>query len=338
MSRPDAVERARALLRAHRAPDDRKALLQVVETVVPLAAFFTLAMQFYDTWPVWLLSVLGSAAFKVRLFNLEHDAGHMSLFRSRIANRVAGAAMGVLTLTPQRSWFLFHNYHHSAAGNLDRRGRGDVRTLTVAEYEAASPAQQLRYRVFRHPLFLFGLAPIVQFCVIQRFAFYFPREWRGARYNVYATNLVISVWLALGSLSFGAQRFLLTELAVMWLAGGMGVWLFYIQHQLPQAYWSRSAAWTSELAAVHGSSYYDLPRWLHWLTANIGYHHLHHLNPAVPNHQLPIVHREIPELAARSRVGLRESLRCAWLVLWDEEAGRMVTFDEIARRGGRHVY
>ncbi len=332
----DLIEQARGRLRPHRVPNDCKALWQIVETVVPLAICSMLAVRFYGTWPVWLVGVLGSAAFKVRLFNLEHDAGHMSLFRSRRANRIVGAAMGVLTFTPQAAWFLYHKYHHRSTGDLDHRGRGDVRTLTVAEYESASPARRLAYRVFRHPAFLFGVAPLVQFGIVQRFAFYFPREWRSARYGVYATNLGIGVWLAAGSFAFGATRFLLTELAVMWLAGGVGVWLFYIQHQLPKGYWSRSVAWRPELAAVEGSSFYDLPRWLHWLTANIGYHHLHHLNPGVPNHRLPLVHRELPHLAAHARVGLRESLGYAWLALWDEQQGRMVTFDDIAQRGGHH--
>jgi omega-6 fatty acid desaturase (delta-12 desaturase) len=272
-----------------------------------------------------LLLAVPTAAFLVRLFILQHDCGHGSFFQSKRANDVVGSLLGVLTFTPHFRWRKSHAIHHATNGDLDRRGHGDVHLLTVREYRALSWFGRLVYRVHRHPLVLFGIAPFLYFTVYQRFI-HEPRAWRRERASVLWTNAGILVCgLVLWRL-VGLERLLLIHLPVVALASSAGVWLFYVQHQFDPSYWQRHEQWDYFAAGIEGSSYYQLPRPLQWLTANIGLHHIHHVDSQIPNYRLQECLDQHPELQNVQHLTLGESLSCASLKLWDEEQGRMVGF------------
>jgi omega-6 fatty acid desaturase (delta-12 desaturase) len=267
----------------------------------------------------------------VRLFLIQHDCSHGAFLRHRLANDWIGRAASVVTLTPYGLWRRTHALHHASAGNLDRRGFGDVDTLTVDEYRARSAWGRLRYRLYRHPLVMFGLGPAYLFVLQHRLPVGLMRDgWRPWA-STMATNLAIA--LAAGGLIWlvGFKAFVLVHLPIMLLAASIGVWLFYVQHQFELTSWDRDDDWSPHAAALHGSSHYDLPAFLRWFTANIGMHHVHHLNCRIPYYRLPRVLHDHPELRDVSRVTLRQSMRCVQLVLWDERRRRLVSFKDIDR-------
>ncbi len=315
-------------LARYRQPDKRRSLFELGVTVVPFVALWALAATAVVNGFWWgLLLTIPAAGFLVRLFMVQHDCGHGAFFGQRQVDDWIGRAIGVLTLTPYDSWRRSHAIHHASSGNLDARGIGDVKTLTVAEYQALSPLGQLGYRLYRHPLVMFGLGPIWLFILIQRLPGQL-NEGLGPWAWTMATNAAI-VGLYAGLIALiGWLPFLSIQLPIVLMGGAAGIWLFYVQHQFEETEWSRSEDWSFEQAALHGSSYYDLPAPLRWLTANIGIHHVHHISSRVPYYRLPEVLRDYPELKQIGRISVLDSLRTVKLVLWDEARQRLISFRE----------
>ncbi len=279
---------------------------------------------------VWLTLMLAlpAAGFATRAFIICHDCGHGSFFASRQANRWVGFLTGVLTFTPSHAWSRQHAKHHASAGDLDRRGAGDVWTMTVREYLTASRWQRLRYRLYRHPVVLLGAGPAYMFFLHHRF--WRKGDDRACRWSVAATNFaLLAVALAAG-LTIGWKAYLLIQVPVMLLAGTMGVWLFYVQHQFEGTYWERHEGWDYVRQAIEGASFYRLPRVLQWFSGNIGFHHVHHLSARIPNYNLQACHDATPLLRAVPPLTLRASLRSLRFRLWDEERRRLVGFAELA--------
>jgi omega-6 fatty acid desaturase (delta-12 desaturase) len=275
-------------------------------------------------WLTLALIVLG-AGFMMRVFIFQHDCGHGSFFKSQRANDIVGSILGVLTLTPYFYWRRQHAIHHATAGNLDKRGVGDVYTMTVREYMKLSRWKQLGYRIFRHPLVMFGLGPLYMFFISQRLPLGMPIAFKRERASVYWTDLAIAVFVIGMGLLVGLPQFLLIQVPMTLIAATAGVWLFYVQHQFEGTYWAQDAQWDFAQAALKGSSYYQLPRVLEWFSGNIGLHHIHHLSPKTPNYLLQKCYDENPVLHVKPLTPLA-SLRCVFLNLWDEQQGRLVSF------------
>lgn len=285
------------------------------------------------TYPVLtILSALLIAGLIIRAFMLQHDCSHGSFFRSMKVNEILGFLIGILTLTPHACWRRFHLMHHSGNGNLEKRGYGDVKTLTVAEYAALPLLKKWYYRLYRHPLILFGFGAFLFFLVRQRLTCRVPKSWIKERWSIHGTSLgIFTVASFIAVVADDPWSILFFHIGVMFIATGVGVWLFYIQHQFPDAYWKDDSDWRFHEAALEGSSFYDLPRVLHWITANIGYHHIHHLNVNVPNYHLPKCYRENDEFKRAKRFTLRESLKFSRLKLWDERKQKMVSFHALKK-------
>jgi omega-6 fatty acid desaturase (delta-12 desaturase) len=322
------------VLAPYREPKTGRSVLEIAITAGPLLAIWALAWALHarGLWWAALLLTVPAAGFLVRLFMIQHDCGHGSFFGWRQANEWVGRAIGVFTLTPYDYWRQAHAIHHATSGNLDRRSLGAIGTLTVEEYAALPPLRRLGYRLYRHPLVMFGLGPAYLFFIEQRLPVGMMRQgwrpWASVLGNAAAVlaGLGALIWI------FGAAPVLMVNVVTMLLAATIGVWLFYIQHQFEGAVWLRNGAWKRDAAALQGSSHYDLPQPLRWFTANIGIHHVHHLSSRIPFYRLSKVLKDHPHLRAQSRVGFWESFRCARLALWDEAAGRLVSFRE-ARAG-----
>jgi omega-6 fatty acid desaturase (delta-12 desaturase) len=287
------------------------------------------ASYYFGFWWLSLLIAVPAAGFLVRLFMIQHDCGHGAFFRHRLANDWVGRVISVLTLTPYDFWRSTHAVHHASSGNLDRRGLGDVSTLTVREYLALSWWGRLCYRLYRHPIVMFGIGPTYLFVLQQRLPIGMLRggwrPWLSTMTTNFAIALVVAtlIWLV------GIGPFLLVHLPIILIAGAIGVWLFFVQHQFDPTFWARDGEWTLHEAALYGSSHYDLPTVLRWFTANIGVHHVHHLCSRIPFYRLPRALHDHPELRGVGRLTLLQSLRCVRLVLWDEGERRLVSFREL---------
>jgi omega-6 fatty acid desaturase (delta-12 desaturase) len=299
---------------------------QLLNTLVPLAIGFGLMYWALDVhYGLVLLLAVPVAGLLVRAFIVMHDCGHGSFFKSRRWNDIVGFVTGVITLTPYVHWRREHAIHHAGSGNLDRRGFGDVTTLTVREYLAKGRWGRFGYRIYRNPLVLLAFGPawlMVKHRFARRDGTFGPKERR----NVLATNAVL-VGLALVAAVFGV----LDEAALIYfpailLAGTAGVWLFYVQHQFEETYWRPGEEWQYEVAALQGSTYLKLPKVLQWFTGNIGLHHVHHLSPRIPNYRLQACHDEHPLFQQVPTIGFRQGIKALWLKLWDEDNGRLVGF------------
>jgi omega-6 fatty acid desaturase (delta-12 desaturase) len=322
------------ILSRYRDPSVRRSIVELVITAVPFVALWLAIWAAWDFgfWYVSLLLAVPAAGFLVRLFMIQHDCGHGAFFRRRATNDWVGRILGVLTLTPYDAWKRAHAIHHGTSGNLDKRGIGDLDTLTVREYRALPLLGRLRYRLYRNPLVLFGLGPIYMFILRHRLPLGPTiRHWR-AWISPMATNLGIAALVVGLMWLVGVRTFLLTQVPITLIAGSIGIWLFFIQHQFDDTFWAASESWNVQDAALRGSSYYVLPGVLSWLTANIGIHHVHHLYARIPYYRLPQVLREQVRLAQASRVSLLESVRCARLALWDEGKNRLVSFRSARKR------
>ena len=316
----------------YREPRPARSLVEIVVTAVPLALLWTAAWLAVGRGYWWaLLLTVPAAAFVVRVFMIQHDAGHGSLFRGRAVNDWVGRLIGVFTLTPYADWRFAHGVHHASAGNLDQRTLGAVDMLTVEEYAALPRVRRLLYRLYRHPLVLFGLGPAYVFLVRQRLPAQLSGGGLAPWVGVMGANLATALFIAGGIWLFGPLAFLSVWLPTMVLAATLGVWLFYVQHQFESTFWARQSQWHPHTAALHGSSYYDLPPLARWFTANIGVHHVHHLNSRIPFYRLSEVLRDFPELKTIGRMTVAESLATAPLALWDAHAGRLVSFREASR-------
>jgi len=320
------------IVATYQRPDVKRSLWQVADSVIPYLvlwylAYRLLAVSYLLSLPVIVLA----AGFMVRTFIIFHDCGHGSFFRSRVANDVLGIITGILTFTPYYDWRAEHARHHATAGDLDRRGFGDVWTMTVDEYRHASFWQRVGYRFYRNPFVLLGIAPLYVFLLKQRL----PRRRSGREVlSVIGTDLaLVAIFWALFA-TIGVKATLLLELPLLAIAGAAGVWLFYVQHQFEQVYWERHDMRDYLAVAMEGSSLYALPRVLQWFSGNIGFHHIHHLSPRIPNYRLPKAYREQPVLQHVDRLTLFSSLRTLRLRLYDEASRRLIGFREARTLGG----
>jgi len=326
---PEAGAWTRILAR-YREPNRGRSIIELVITAGALAfSWFLMWKALAVGYWLCLLLAVPTAGFLMRLFMIQHDCGHGAFFRYRLANDWLGRVLGVLTLTPYDFWRRTHALHHASSGNLERRGIGDIETLTVREYLALPRWRRLGYRLYRHPLVMFGIGPAYLFILQFLLPVGLMRSGWMPWLSTMATNLAIAIVVAAMMWLVGIGPFLLVHLPIILIGASIGVWLFYVQHQFEETFWAESESWNLHEAALHGSSYYDLPTILRWFTANIGVHHVHHLCSKIPYYRLPSVLRDYPELGRVGRLTLGESLRCVRLVLWDESQQRLISFREM---------
>jgi omega-6 fatty acid desaturase (delta-12 desaturase) len=318
------------VLAAYREPNSGRGIFELGVTLIPFVALWLLTwLGVSFGYRASLLLVIPAAGFLVRLFMIQHDCGHGAFFPHRLANEWVGRCIGILTLTPFSYWRRTHAIHHATAGNLARRGIGDIETLTVREYLALSRWGRLKYRAYRNPLVMFGLGPIYLFLLQHRVPAGLMRTGWQPWLSTMSTNLVIAAAVAATIALIGAQSFLVVHLPIVLLAGSAGVWLFYVQHQFEGTVWAEEGAWNMQDAALYGSSHYDLPGVLRWFTANIGVHHVHHLCSRIPFYRLRRVLKQHPELGDVGRLTLWQSFRCVRLSLWDETRRKLVSFADV---------
>ena len=314
-------------LAAYREASAGRAVWQLANTLVPYGCLWFLmirSMQLGYSYAVTFALAVLAAAFLVRVFILFHDCVHGSLFRQKGLNTFFGYVLGVLVFTPFEDWRFSHLRHHVSYANLDTRGFGDIWTLTLTEYNRASRGQRLAYRLFRAPLVLLGCGALFSF--LFRFRLPAHKSTRVEWASVWFTNvLILGVALYAGH-TIGWRVYLLIQIPLIWMAGAAGIWLFYVQHQFDGVYWSRKENWDPLRAALEGSSYYQLPAVLRWFSSNIGYHHVHHLGPRIPNYRLQQCYAAIPALQAKPPLTFRQSLHAIRLKIWDEDRGQLVGF------------
>ncbi len=324
------VRRLAAHCNNYRGSVPRKAYFQLASTLIPLAilviAMFATVRTAY--WATLLLAIPGGGLL-VRAFIIQHDCGHGSFFSSRSSNDFVGRCMSVLTMAPYALWKREHAQHHASSGNLDRRGAGDIDTLTVSEYLALSKWGQLRYRMYRSAAFLFGFGVPAYFLIVQRLPWLHALKPADCWKSVMGLNLALALFYGPLMYVFGVADVFKIVVPMVFVASAAGGWLFFIQHQFEDTLWEKAEGWDFQVAALLGSSFYDLPKVLNWFTGNIGMHHIHHLNSMIPNYRLQECLNASPELKAINRLTIRESLKCASLKLWDEQRHRLIRFNEI---------
>lgn len=314
-------------LKPYQVPNTGNAIWQLINTLVPYGCLWAIMIQLihmdYPIIVIWLLSV-PAGFFLVRIFILFHDCVHGCFFKSKQINTVIGYAIGVLVFTSFEDWRFCHLRHHAKYANLDARGFGDIWTLTREEYEASSRTVQRLYKLYRNPFVLIGLGALFNFLLHNRLPS--SKVKHKERMGVLLTNLLIVAIIIAASRAIGWQAYVLIQVPVLWIAGATGIWLFYVQHQFEDGYWARSGTWNPLRAAMEGSSFYQIPNVLRWFSGNIGYHHLHHLNPGIPNYFLKKCHDAVPELQEKEPLTLIKSLSCIRLKLWDEKHQKMIGF------------
>lgn len=333
--------RDRSELRAALAPFEKPSLARALVQIATSLGFYliTVGLMYWSlSVSYWLTLALAfpAAVFVARTFIIQHDCGHGSFFASKRANDVLGAICGVLTLAPYAHWRRQHAGHHANWNNLDRRESGaDIYSvcLTVAEYRALSPRQQFFYRLWRHPLMANFVFPPLVFLLLYRFPFDTPKSWVRERHSVWFTNLALVVLFGGLFLVFGVSRVLMIYLPIVFLTTVLGVWLFSVQHRFDDARWMRRTEWDFADAALKGSSYLALPSVLHWMTGNIGFHHIHHLSQRVPNYRLGECHRSNALLRSERPLTLGRALQAGRLTLWDEGERRLVRFRDVTAAG-----
>lgn len=318
-------------LNRYQTPDTLRGAVELAITAVPLMLLWGLAWATLHAGHWWgLLFTVPAAGFLMRLFMVQHDCGHGAFFRHKLLNDWVGRVIGVFTFTPYDDWRNRHALHHATAGDLDRRGFGDVDTLTVEEYLALPRPRRLGYRLYRHPAVMFGLGPAYVFLITHRLPLGGMKSGWRPWLSTMGTNLGIAAVMLGMMLLVGVGPFLLIQIPITLTAAAIGVWLFYIQHQYEGVAWVRSADWSLRKAALDGSSHYHLPGPLGWITANIGVHHIHHLSSRIPFYRLRQVLSDHPELDA-NRLTVAQSLRGVSLALWDEAGQKLVSFRQARR-------
>jgi acyl-lipid omega-6 desaturase (Delta-12 desaturase) len=306
----------------------KESILQLINTVIPFIILWILAYQSLSvSYWLALVPMVIAAGYLTRIFIIFHDCTHYNFFKSRRTNRIVGTALGVITVFPFDQWGHEHTVHHATSGNLDKRGTGDIWTLTVDEYRAAPLKLRLAYRFYRNPIVMFVLGPVWVFLIKNRF------NRKGARkkerMNTYLVNAILVAVIALLCVTVGWQQFLIVQGSIFMISGAAGIWLFYVQHTFEDSYFEEDKEWQYVLAAVEGSSFYKLPKVLQFLTGNIGYHHIHHLSPRVPNYRLEETHNSIPDLQHVPTITLATSLTSLRFRLWDEERKNFVSFKDV---------
>lgn len=315
------------ILRYNR-PDPVKSWWQVINSLGSYIILWVLMIKSLEIsyWLTLLLSVF-AAGFMVRIFIIFHDCGHGSFYKSKRLNKIIGIITGLIVFTPYHMWHRDHNIHHKTVGNLDKRGTGDVKTLTVNEYSLLSPWQRLLYRFYRNPIFLFGIAPILLFAIQHRFT----KKYMSGKEKLYVhlSTLAMVAMILPVILAIGWKSFLLIQLPILFIATSHGVWLFYVQHQYRHVLWTKTENWDYKSTALKGSSLFKLPALLNWFTGNIGYHHIHHLSPLIPNYKLKKCHNENPVFHEVKPVTFMSAFESLLLRLWDEKRQMLIRFNEI---------
>jgi omega-6 fatty acid desaturase (delta-12 desaturase) len=312
-------------LAQYQRPELGRSVWQLVHTFIPYALLWGY-LATHLSGPLWINIplVMVAAGLLVRLFIIFHDCGHMSFFKSRLANEWVGMATGLLSFTCYHHWRWEHSGHHSTVGDLDKRGTGDMWTLTTKEYKESSKLVRIAYRVVRNPYFLFGFIPLFLFVVKQRIPA--PGARRPEHIAVHLTSLAVIVFSVVLSLVFGWKEYLIVQCSILTVAATAGSWLFYVQHQYEDSYWERNKDWDYFTASLKGSSYYKLPKVLQFFSGNIGFHHIHHLNSRIPNYHLEACQDNLPFLQDAKTIGLMEGFKTARLALWDEDQKKMIPF------------
>jgi omega-6 fatty acid desaturase (delta-12 desaturase) len=316
----------------YQAPRLRASLWQICNSFLPFFLLWYLMVLSLDiSYVLTVALAVISSGFMARIFIIQHDCGHGSFFRSQKANDAVGMLASVLTLTPYHYWRKSHAIHHAGAGKLDKRGIGDIYTMTVDEFLSKSRWGKIKYRIYRNPIVLFVLAPTFLFAVLYRFPISRMNALRRVEASVWLTDVAIAAVAAGMILLVGWKTFLAVQIPITVATSGLGMWLFYVQHQFEDTYWSKSNEWDFTAAAIHGSSFYRLPKVLQWFTGNIGFHHVHHLSPKIPNYLLEKVHAEVPEVRGASVLTLKTSLRSMPLTLWDERRKKLISFSQLKK-------
>lgn len=332
-----SIEKQKSL-RKQMAPYEKsltnKSIWQMVNTFIPFIVLWVLAYQSLSfSYVVSLICSVIAAGFLVRIFIIFHDCCHYSFFKSRKANDIVGTITGIMTLFPYRQWQHDHSVHHATSSNLDKRGTGDIWMLTVEEYMESSLLTKIKYRLYRNPFVMFVLGPIYKFLIQNRF------NRKGARkkerISTYITNIAIVGLVVFFCLTLGWQSFLIVQGTIFMISGASGIWLFYVQHTFEDSYFEEDEHWEYVKAAVEGSSFYKLPKLLQWLTGNIGYHHVHHLSPRIPNYKLEEAHVNTPPLQNVPTVTLSTSIESLKYHLWDEDKKNFIGFREAKQKFSR---
>lgn len=314
----------------YREPNATRGVAELLLTAVPFVTLWAMAWWALSYSYLLALAIcVPAAGFLVRLFLILHDCGHGSFFKQRVANDWVGRVCGLLTLTPFGVWRKSHNLHHATSGNLERRGIGDIETMTVNEYLAQPWWERLRYRAYRHPVTLFVIGPAYVFLIANRLPMGLMRSGAAPWISAMLNNAAILAFAAGMMWLVGVVPFLMIHLPIVLIAGSIGVWLFFVQHQFEGTTWETEENWDLQSAALRGSSHYDLPVVLRWLTANIGVHHVHHLNARIPFYRLRHVLNDFPELKSMGRLTLWDSFKCVKLALWCENRKRLISFREL---------
>ena len=308
-------------------PQASRSSWQLINTLVPYAALwalmlFSLRVSFFLT----LALAIPAGGFLVRIFIISHDCGHGSFFASPRLNTFWGVITGTMALTPYNAWRREHAQHHATAGNLDKRGAGDIWTLTVKEYLALPFWGRMKYRLYRNPLIMFGIGPIFLFSIGHRYG---PGRTPAQRASIRETNLLLILAGLIAWMTIGLKAFFLIQIPILAIASSVGVWLFYVQHQFEDVYWERDKNWDFRALALEGSSYYRLPKILQWFSGNIGFHHVHHLSARIPNYLMEKCHKENELFSAVPEITLWKSLNSLKYRLWDEESRQLVGFDHL---------
>ena len=306
-------------------PDTKRSIWQLVNSFVPYFALLYL-MYLSLEWSYWITLGLAipTVGFMVRIFIIFHDCAHRSFFKTARANKIAGFFTGLFTFTGLNKWQRSHDTHHKTVGNLDKRGVGDVITMTTEEYLSASKGRQIFYRLYRHPIIMMGIGAPYLFILQNRF--FSKHSDKKEKLNVIFTTLVLAIIITGVSLLISFKSFILIYLPIFYLSAVLGIWLFYMQHQFEGVHWYREKEWDYPTVAMHGSSFYKLPRVLQWFSGNIGFHHVHHLSPRIPNYKLEECHRDNELFRDIKPITLRESFKSVHMRLWDEKAGKLTGF------------
>ncbi|MGB0369876.1 MAG: fatty acid desaturase [Opitutales bacterium] len=310
-------------------PSISRSAQQIMTSMVP---FFVLTIVNFwvATVNIWLAIPVAFviAGFIVRSFIIQHDCGHGSFFKSKKAADIVGFICGIITLTPYKYWRRSHNAHHASSGNLSSRGIGDIKTATVREFNSWSPLQQAWYRVYRNPFILFSFGALIQFAFLHRFPDSYSKSWVAERREMLLGNIVIlAIWITVFAI-FPLEVAFVGYVMPIWIAASVGAWLFYVQHQYEDAYWEHEDSWNYTEAAIKGSSFYKLPKILQWFSGNIGFHHVHHLTPKIPNYYLEECHSSDGMFQQAKTLTIKGSFSAAFLSLWDEDSKRLISFSE----------